>query len=208
MSKQKSGMIKNVISIFLITLVSVLLLAVVNQVTKDPIAQAEVNARNEVYRQVFTDAKDFEEVMKEDEIAKNGEKALKDAGITTCEINHVMAAVDGDKKLGYVIASTSKSGYGGEIQIAVGITAEGEITGFNVIKHSETAGLGAKAKEDPAFAEQFKGKSANENIEFVKGGGATGNQIDAISGATITTNAVTEATNSAIAFYNSCLKGE
>ncbi len=197
MSKQKSGMIKNVISIFLITLVSVLLLAVVNQVTKDPIAQAEVNARNEVYRQVFTDAKDFEEVMKEDEIAKNGEKALKDAGITTCEINHVMAAVDGDKKLGYVIASTSKSGYGGEVQIAVGITAEGEITGFNVIKHSETAGLGAKAKEDPAFAEQFKGKSANENIEFVKGGGAT-----------ITTNAVTEATNSAIAFYNSCLKGE
>ena len=100
MSKQKSGMIKNVISIFLITLVSVLLLAVVNQVTKDPIAQAEVNARNEVYRQVFTDAKDFKEVMKEDEIAKNGEKALKDAGITTCEINHVMAAVDGDKKLG------------------------------------------------------------------------------------------------------------
>ncbi len=206
MSKPKSGMLKNVISIFVITLVAVSLLAVVNQVTKDPIAQAEINARNEVYRQVFADAKDFEEVMQEAEIAANGEQALEAAGITTCEINHVMAAVDGDKKLGYVIASTSKSGYGGEIQIAVGITADGEITGFNVVKHSETAGLGAKAKEDPAFAEQFKGKTA-DTIEFVKGGGASGNQIDAISGATITTNAVTEATNAAIAFYNSCLKG-
>ena len=208
MSKQKSGMIKNVISIFAITLVAVLLLAVVNQVTKDPIAQAEINARNEVYKQVFTDAKDFEDVMSEDEIAENGEKALKDAGIESCTINHAMKVVDGNQTLGYVISASSKKGYGGEIQIAVGITTDGEITGFNVIKHSETAGLGAKAKEDPAFAEQFKGKTANENIEVVKGGGATGNQIDAISGATITSKAVTGATNAAIAFYNACLKGE
>ena len=204
MSKQKSGMIKNVVSIFAITLVAVLLLAVVNQVTKDPIALAEINARNEVYKTVMSEATGFEEIMKENEIAEKGEKALADADITTCVINHAMSALRGDEKIGYVIAATSKSGYGGEVQIAVGIDMDGNITGFNVIKHSETAGLGAKAKEDPAFAEQFKGKTANENIEFVKGGGATGNQIDAISGATITSNA----TNAAIAFYNSCLKGE
>ncbi len=205
MSK-KSSVVKNVVSIFIITLVAVLLLAVVNQVTRDPIAQAEIDARNAVYRTVFTEAKDFEEIMKADEIAKEGEKAVSGAGIQACEINHVMAAIDGDKKLGYVIASTSKSGYGGDIQIAVGINTEGKITGFSVIKHSETAGLGSKSTE-PEFANQFAGKAA-ETIEFVKGGGASGQQIDAISGATITTSAVTNATNAAIAFYNSCLKGE
>ena len=206
MSNKKSSVVKNVVSIFVITLVAVLLLAVVNQVTRDPIAQAEIDARNAVYRTVFAEAKDFEEIMKAEEIAEKGEKAIKDADVPSCEINHVMAAVDGDKKLGYVIAATSKSGYGGDIQVAVGISAEGKLTGFSVIKHSETAGLGSKSTE-PEFAGQFAGKSA-EPIEFVKGGGASGQQIDAISGATITTTAVTNATNAAIAFYNSCLKGE
>lgn len=198
--------VKNILSMFVVTLVAVLLLAVVNQVTRDPIAQAEIDARNAVYSQVLGGA-EFKEIMSDEEIAENSEKALADAGITACEINHTMAAFDGDKKVGYVIAATSKSGYGGDIQVAVGIDAEGKITGFSVISHSETAGLGSKSTE-PEFAGQFTGKSANEPIEFVKGGGATGQQIDAISGATITTNAVTEATNAAIAFYNSCLKGE
>ena len=202
-------MLKNVLSIFVTTFIAVLLLAVVNQITRDPIAQAEIDSRNKVYSVVFADAANFEDVMSEDEIAKNSEKALADAGITTCTVNHTMKAVDkSGNTLGYVIASTSKSGYGGDIQIAVGIDTNGTITGFNVIKHSETAGLGANAKDKPEFAEQFKGKTAAEAIEFVKGGGASGNQIDALSGATITTNAVTEATNAATAFYNSCLKGE
>ena len=208
MSKQKSGMMKNVISIFVITLIAVLLLAVVNQVTRDPIALAEINARNEVYKTVMSEATGFGEIMTEEEIVEKGEKALTDAGISSCEINHAMAALRGDEKLGYVIAATSKNGYGGDIQIAIGIDMNGTITGFNVIKHSETAGLGAKAKDDPSFAAQFEGKATDAPIAYVKGGGATGQQIDALSGATITTNAVTEATNAAIAFYNACLKGE
>lgn len=206
MSNKKSSMLKNVISILVITLVAVLLLAVVNQVTRDPIALAEINARNEIYEAVMSDATGFGEVMTEEEIAENGEKALSDAGITSCEINHAMTALRGDEHIGYVIAATSKIGYGGDIQVAVGIDNDGTITGFSVIKHSETAGLGSKSTE-PEFAGQFAGKKA-EPIEFVKGGGATGQQIDAISGATITTTAVTDAVNAAIAFYNSCLKGE
>ena len=202
-------MLKNILSIFAITLVAVLLLAVVNQVTRDPIAKAEIDARNQTYSEVFADAKDFKDLdMSEEEIVKNGEKALSDADIASCEINHAMKAVDGDTVLGYVIAATSKNGYGGKIQIAVGINNDGEITGFSVISHNETAGLGAKSKDDPEFAAQFKGKTASESIEVIKGGGATGNQIDAISGATITSKAVTEATNAATAFYNAYLKGE
>jgi len=202
-------MLKNILSIFAITLVAVLLLAVVNQVTRDPIAKAEIDARNQTYSEVFADAKDFKDLdMSEEEIVKNGEKALSDADIASCEINNAMKAVDGDTVLGYVIAATSKNGYGGKIQIAVGINNDGEITGFSVISHNETAGLGAKSKDDPEFAAQFKGKTASESIEVIKGGGATGNQIDAISGATITSKAVTEATNAATAFYNAYLKGE
>lgn len=209
MSSKKSSMLKNILSIFAITLVAVLLLAVVNQVTRDPIAKAEIDARNQTYSEVFADAKDFKDLdMSEEEIVKNGEKALSDADIASCEINNAMKAVDGDTVLGYVIAATSKNGYGGKIQIAVGINNDGEITGFSVISHNETAGLGAKSKDDPEFAAQFKGKTASESIEVIKGGGATGNQIDAISGATITSKAVTEATNAATAFYNAYLKGE
>ena len=206
MSNKKSSVIKNVLSLLVITLVAVLLLAVVNQVTRDPIALAEINARNAVYEAVMTEATGFEEIMTEEEIIDKGEKALADAGISSCEINHAMGALKGDEKIGYVIAATSKIGYGGDIQIALGIDANGTITGFSVISHSETAGLGSKSTE-PEFAGQFAGKEASA-IEYVKGGGASGQQIDAISGATITTNAVTEATNAAIAFYNSCLKGE
>ena len=74
-----------------------------------------------------------------------------------------------------------------------------------MLSNSETAGLGAKCTEEE-FAGQFAGKSAN-GIEYVKGGGASAdNQIDAISGATITTNAVTEGVNAVLNVYNQLLK--
>jgi len=203
MSKKKSTLVLNVVVLFLVTFVSVLLLAVVNQVTMDPIAQAELDARNATYKEVFSEAQDFADV-------DNFEALVEDFSATsdsTCTIDDAHVTLDGSgNTLGYVIAATSKEGYGGDVQIAVGITADGTLTGFSVIKHSETAGLGAKAAE-PEFASQFAGKKA-EMLAYTKTGAAAANEIDAISGATITTNAVTNATNTAIAFFNNYLKGE
>ena len=98
--------------------------------------------------------------------------------------------------------TTDKEGYGGDIQITVGITSDGTVNGISILSISETAGLGMKAKE-PAFYEQYQGKQA-EKFAVSKDGGE-GEPIDAISGATITSRAVTGAVNVALAYYQNAV---
>ena len=204
MSHKKSTLVSNVGILLIVTLVAVALLAIVNQITRDPIAQAEAEARAEIYRNVYSDAADIEDVSNLDEMLSD---YLAYAQYPTNTINAVLIAKDSSgTNIGYVIDVTSSNGYGGDIQIALGITNEGTITAFSVVSQSETAGLGSKSTE-PEFADQFAGKKA-ETIEYTKTGASADNEIDAISGATITTNAVTEAVNEAISFYNNMLKGE
>lgn len=197
----KSKILKNCLALLLITLVAGLALSCVNEITKEPIAKAEETAKLEAYNAVF-DGAEFTDI-------ENGEELLKlSAAIdSVCTVDEVLAAQDaGGNIIGYVMSVTSPLGYGGDIKMAVGISSESNtITGFSVLSNSETAGLGAKCTEDE-FTSQFAGKSA-AGIEYVKGGSAASDtQIDAISGATITTNAVTEGVNCALAFYNMCLK--
>ena len=197
----KSKILKNCLALLLITLVAGLALSCVNEITKEPIAKAEETAKLEAYNAVF-DGAEFTDI-------ENGEELLKLSAATdsVCTVDEVLAAQDaGGNIIGYVMSVTSPLGYGGDIKMAVGISSESNtITGFSVLSNSETAGLGAKCTEDE-FASQFAGKSA-AGIEYVKGGGAASDtQIDAISGATITTNAVTEGVNCALEFYNMCLK--
>lgn len=203
MSKKKSSLALNVIVLLAVTFVSVFLLAVVNQVTLAPIDKADLDARNATYKEVFSDAADFEDIENLDKLIDENSKTSSNS----CSIDDAHITVDENgNALGYVIAATSKEGYGGDVQIALGVTNDGKITGFSVIKHSETAGLGAKASE-PEFASQFAGKKA-QILEYSKTGATADNEIDAISGATITTNAVTNAANSAVEFFNNYLKGE
>jgi electron transport complex protein RnfG len=202
----KSSFLKNCLALVAITLVAGLALSAVNEITTEPIAQAENNAKLSAYNAVFENA-EFCEIDNTDELLKQSETAISQAGLDGCSVNDVLEAVDTNGNVvGYVMSATSPNGYGGNIKVAVGISVENDtITGFSVLSNSETAGLGAKCTEDD-FASQFKGKSASV-IEYVKGGGAsTDTEIDAISGATITTNAVTQAVNSALAFYNAVLK--
>lgn len=201
MAKSKSNAAKNIIVLFVIALVSVTILAVLNEITMEPIAKAEADARIAVYKAVYPDAADFKELV---DTAKDY-KCVDD----TIVINSVLEAKDSSsQKVGYVIDATSKNGYGGDVQIAVGITDSGEITAFKVISASETPGLGAKALEDE-YASQFSGLKAEE-VKWVKGAERVkeNNEIDAISGATITTKATTQAVNEAINLYNTELKGE
>lgn len=204
MAKSKSSALKNVFVLLGVTIIAVTLLAVINQITLQPIADADALARAEVYQKVYTDAADIKDIDNFDKLVKDFDLIKSTAGST---INAALEAKDENGNvIGYVIDSTSKSGYGGDVQIAVGITNEGEITAFSVVAHSETPGLGSRATE-PEFADQFKGMPA-QMVEFSQTGKTKENEIDAISGATYTTNAVTEAVNEAIAFYNNMLKGE
>ncbi len=175
-----------------ITLIAGLALATVYEVTKDPIAAAEQKAKENAYRMVMPDADAFGERPPVSGVQYPVEA---EGGVL---INDCLIATDAAGNcLGYVVNVTSPNGYGGDVTIAVGILEDSTIKGISVISQSETAGLGAVCAED-RFTSQFAG--INGTVEYVKDGKTEPNQIDAISGATITTKAVTEAVNAAVAY--------
>ena len=106
------------------------------------------------------------------------------------------------EKAGYVITATDGEGYGGDIQITVGITADGTISGVAFLSISETAGLGMKAT-DSSFYSQYVGKQTDKF--YVSKDGGEGEPIDAISGASFTSRAVTGAVNAALAVFSQCI---
>lgn len=184
--------IKNTVILTLITLIAGICLGAVYEITKEPIAQAQDAAKKEAWQQVFPDAdvNDFEPI---DVDQKAADKAIKDLGVKAT-IDEVCTV--GEE--GYVVTATDKEGYGGDIKITVGITADGTINGISILSISETAGLGMRATE-PAFYEQYQGKQAEKFVVSKDGG--DGEPIDALSGATITSRAVTGAVNAALGYY-------
>lgn len=91
---------------------------------------------------------------------------------------------------GYVV-ETSADGYAGEIRMLVGVSKEGMVMGLVVRKLSETYGLGANALTDTTFLSQFLGTSGDAEV---------GNQVDAMTGATVSSKAVTRAVNAAVSY--------
>ena len=98
-----------------------------------------------------------------------------------------------------VALETFGKGYGGDVGLMVGIDIkENKLMGVGVTTHAETPGMGAKAKSDPSFAAQFKDQTVDTAIKVTADGGS----INAISGATITSRAVTNAATEASEIYN------
>lgn len=196
--------LKNTVILTIITLVSGVALGGVYQITKEPIAKAQEEAKQEAYQQVFEDADAFE-VLKVD--AQEAADAVASAGVDDgAVIDEAVEAIQGDETIGYVITSTDPNGYGGDIQVSVGIQSDGTVSGIAILSISETAGLGMKAKEDE-FKSNFKDKKAKQ-FEVVKDGSGKNDdaKVDAISGATITSRAVTSGVNSCVALMDT-LKG-
>ena len=188
---------KDTVRITLITLVAGFALGLVNEITKAPIAQQEAKAKAEACKAVFADADDFAAI----EDLSGAASALESAGLTgKADVNEAYEAKKGGETVGYVITVTDHEGYGGDIQFSVGVSTDDTLTGISILSIGETAGLGMKAK-NADFQEQFVGLPATGNLEYTKTGEE--GKIDALSGATVTTNAMTNGTNAAIAFYNS-----
>lgn len=197
------GMIKDALILFAITLIEGLMLGVVNDITKEPIAQQEQKAKNEACQNVFAAADSFEA----QELADSAqiEQVLTDAGISGADIDELMAAKDASGALlGYVITVTDHEGYGGDIQFSMGITNEGTLNGISLLSISETAGLGMRAGE--VLVPQFADKNVLK-FTYTKTGATADSEIDAISGATITTNAVVNGVNAGLAYFDKILKG-
>ena len=194
MNKQ---MVKDSLVLFVITLVAGLLLGGVYAITKQPIAEAQETKKQEAYQTVFADAAEFQDM--ENWNIEDAAVVLQQAGYEKDVINEVKIAVDASQKpLGYVMTITSTEAYGGELQIALGIRMDGTINQISFLSLSETKGLGMEAKK-PGFYEQFSGKQVSE-FSCTKTGAVLENEIDALSGATITSNAVTNAVNAGICY--------
>ncbi|BBF44485.1 electron transport complex protein RnfG [Lachnospiraceae bacterium KM106-2] len=201
-NKQKSTILKDAIALFLITLVAGLALGFVNEATKGPIQERKDKAKAEAYGAVFTTADSFtDKDEKYTDVEETSVDILAKAGITGVKINEVLDANKGSEKEGYVMSVTCSEAFDGDIKISVGIAADGTVQGMEVLESTETAGLGQKASE-PEFKDQFKGKKA-DSLEVTKDS-PSDTQIQAISGATITSKAVTKAVNAAIYYAANC----
>ena len=170
-----------------ITAISVALLAFVNELTKGPIAEANMKTLNAALMQVLPEF-DNNPVAESDTIfaEKNGKKVV-DFIIYPAKAN--------GEWIGSAVEATSL-GFGGELKVLVGFNAEGDIYNYSLLSHAETPGLGSKA--DIWFKEGEKGSIIGMNpgntvLIVNKDGG----QIDAITASTITTRAFLNAVNDA-----------
>ena len=198
------GILKDTFILFVITLVAGFCLGGVHDITLEPIAKAQQAAATATYKEVYPDAANFQETDELTEQAAAAAADLAGQGFGKVSIDGAMEAVDANGAvIGYLITSTSSESYGGDVQISVGITADGTITGVGFLAINDTPGLGMKAKE-PAFKDQFNGRAA-QTFEVTTTAASGDVQIQANSGATITSSAVTNAVNAAVYFYTSCV---
>ena len=173
--------IKISIILFIITAISAAILAGVNSVTAPLIAENEAKKQSEAMKKVVPGAEAFEKT--ENEV--------------------IYIAKKSEEVVGYAVIS-KPVGYGGEISMVVGVDPDGKVLGVDIISQSETAGLGANCEKDE-FKNQFIGKFAGINV--VKSG-ASENEVDAISSATITSKAVTDGVNNAIELVEKYKEGD
>lgn len=146
-----------------------LLLSVVNMLTENVIAENVVKEQNKAVLSIFPDGEEVKEYTLD-----SGETVfaiIKDGGIIGCCVNSV------------------GSGYGGDINLMVGIDTDGKVSGISFVSMSETPGVGTKVKGE-GFVSQFLGLSENAVI---------GENVDGISGATFSSKGVAEAVNNALA---------
>lgn len=197
------NVIKDAMILFAITLVAGLLLGVVYDVTKAPIAAQKEKAKTEACQNVFADAASFE--VYEGFTTEAAASVLAEAGITGADIDEVMTAKDeSGTAVGYVLTVSSHEGYGGDIQFTMGLTNDGVLNGISLLAIAETPGLGMKAED--VVVPQFVNKQAT-SFSVSKTGATNDSEIDAISGATITTDAIVNGVNSGVVYFQKVLKG-
>ncbi len=170
------------ISLFVISMVVTALLAVTNSVTAPKITELQIEIENQTKTQVLSIAQEFSEA--------------KTVSLDGVDYTYYEGYGESKDLVGFVF-TTSAKGYGGDIVTMVGVKADGKIAGIDFLSISETAGLGMNADKDE-FKAQFVDKSGDIGVN--KNSPAE-NEIQALTGATITSKAVTDAVNIALDLY-------
>ena len=183
-SKKGGGILMLVVVLGLITFVCALLLGVINSVTKDKIEQNGIETRNAAMSEIIPDA-EFTDVEVPADFATPADKNQP-------VVSGVYQATLDGAEAGYCVEVNPK-GFSGALKMIVGINADGTVAGIKVTEASETPGLGAKSQSDKNWIAQFAGQPADGSLAVTKDGGT----INAITGATITSRAVTLGVNTA-----------
>ncbi len=216
-----SVMLREAGILFAITLIAGILLGFVYELTKEPIRIQQEKAIQEACMAVFPGAQEQGMEFRKLEAldleasgaeASGAEPAAAQGGTLAellaadgVQIGTVYEAVNRDGVFcGYVVESTSSRGYGGNIVLYVGISTDRTVSGVSILDISETVGLGMEAPR--VLAPQFAGKKV-ERFDYTKNGSRTDAEVDAISGATITTKAVVNAVNGALRTAQILLQG-
>ncbi len=178
MAKRESNFKNMVLTLFVVTLVASTSLALVYEVTKEPIRLAALERKNNAIMQVVPE---FNNMPNEEEytVEVNGD-----------ELVFYPARMDGEL-VGVAIETFTRRGYSGTIELMVGLLPDGTIHGIEVLRHSETPGLGDKIETDKSdFYKQFVGRNPGDFTMKVR---QDNGEIDGITASTITARAYCEA---------------
>lgn len=178
--------------LFIITAVAGLFLGMANEVTKETIAKNSMLDKSDL-QYVIAESDGFEVInidkKSEDDVVKEAFKAL-----------------NGSETAGYVV-KVSPKGYKGPIDMIVGIKNDGKLGGIKILSQGETPGLGARVEEE-GFMDKFKGLDTKEDIKVVKTETTNSSEVQGVTGATISSNAVVTGVNEALKFYKENILGE
>lgn len=181
MKLSAKGILLPAVILFVICAVMTAALAGTNLLTADLIEQAALRMAEESRKTVLGAAESFD------------------------ERDSYYIGIAGGNTVGYVFETESK-GYGGTIKVMTGIDTDGNVTGVVILSHAETPGLGANAAKEK-FRDNFKQEAPAQGFTVVKNRKAGKGEIEAMTGATITTKAVSDAVNKAIEQYESVKGG-
>ena len=199
MAKKKENMIKDAVILCMISLIAALALGFVNELTKDRIAFLAAQAKAEAYQVVYPEAVGIIDAENNETLAaalEEAEAILSAGGFSNVTIDEVCMVQDANMKhVGYVASVTLKA-YD-VMTLTFGYTTDGVCTGLAFLSIKETPGIGMKADE-PAFKDQFVGNKGERFVAVKSGAGA--GEINAISGATFTTEGVLTGVNAGICF--------
>lgn len=202
-----SRIIKDIFILFAITLVAGLALGAVYNLTLDARNEQEKKTLNEAYKEVMPGVDSTEKAkvnlnkmnkhISKEVSEKESEIDYKPINEYKAHIDDVLVAKDSSgNKLGYIITVTDEEAYNGSLTMTVGVDMDGSVKGISFLELKETPGLGMKAK-DKAFLKQYVGKDV-KFFTYTKDEAEDNSEVDAISSATITTNAVTHGVDACI----------
>lgn len=184
-----------------ITLLAGVSLSGVYKVTKDPIEQQKLAAKVASYQEVCPGATGF---AYDDALNAAIDALGKEPYAATAGKNFIDEAALGDDG-SCVIQVTSGDAYDGTLTLAVGIQPDGTVAGISFTDLHESAGMGMLCGEDK-FKSQFAGVKTDAFVLLKSGGATADNEVDSVSGASISSSAVVNAVNAALDFWNANVK--